>query len=428
MLYNLLVVLIILCSGELFLRYYLNHPQKAPDWLLPSLKTYYSQLDRSILQFEPNCTQFSEDLFYELRPGKFRFSNREFDNEYLVNSAGCRDDESSLQYPKIIALGDSYTMGWGVEQNETFPEIVEKELGLKTLNMGVSSYGTAREVHALKKVKMDSVQFILMQYCPNDYNENKQFYIAEDSLVTSSKERWNQSVDQNTENTSYYPFKHLLSVIPLLRSKEESKQEGKAWKAKHKVPQISEERAFLNVLKHSTSIPANVSIILFSIEAEHCHSAFIDAVAKLLEKEHGSTLHDQISFLDLTGSITAKERYILDPHLNNKGHEAVAKKIITHLKNLPQKNNKEYWYYPDGQLGYVCEYKNGLKDGVFKSYWDNGNISRIGYFKHGKKHGEELNYHEEGWLYEKKNYVEDKLSGLHINYDKFGNSLDTIVH
>ena len=49
-------------------------------------------------------------------------------------------------------LGDSYAMGWGVEQGESFPEILEAATGLRVLNAGVPSYGTPRELLMLERL------------------------------------------------------------------------------------------------------------------------------------------------------------------------------------------------------------------------------------------------------------------------------------
>lgn len=421
--YNLLVIFSLFCILELGLNYYLNNPSSAPSWLKQSLISYYSNCDRKIIQYLPECAHYSDELYYELNPGEFRFSNREFDNQYSINTAGFRDDEFSLEHPKIVVLGDSYSMGWGVDQNESFPQIIERKLGLKTLNTGVSSYGTAREVHSLKKVNMDSLQYVILQYCPNDFNENKQFFITNDSLVISSEDSWNKNSSHHSSTTDYYLFKHTYHILSSFRKSTPLQVKRASSKANIS---ISEEHAFLNVLKKTRYIPDHVQIVLFSLESESCHNYFITKVQKLLEKEHGSSLHDRISFIDLTGEITKKERFFMDPHINKIGHQVVAEKIISHIKSLDLTNEKEYWHYENGQLGYVCDYKNGVKHGTFTSYWINGNLSRIGHYENGVKQGEEVNYNEKGGMSERKHYINDVLSGIHITYDSIGKVIDSI--
>lgn len=41
---------------------------------------------------------------------------------------GLRDSNAALNQPEIICIGDSHTMGWGVEQEETFPKLLDGHL------------------------------------------------------------------------------------------------------------------------------------------------------------------------------------------------------------------------------------------------------------------------------------------------------------
>lgn len=54
-----------------------------------------------------------------------------------TNSLGYRDDEIVGQPVEIVCVGDSVTFGWGVTQAESYPEQLEKSLGVNVLNTGV---------------------------------------------------------------------------------------------------------------------------------------------------------------------------------------------------------------------------------------------------------------------------------------------------
>jgi hypothetical protein len=62
-------------------------------------------------------------------------------------------------------------MGWGVEQDQSFPQLLEKNSHQTVLNAGMSSYGTAREVQLFNGLNLSSVKTIFLQYHANDYNE-----------------------------------------------------------------------------------------------------------------------------------------------------------------------------------------------------------------------------------------------------------------
>jgi lysophospholipase L1-like esterase len=71
-----------------------------------------------------------------------------------TNSDGFRDDEYPTQKSdkrRIVFLGDSLTLGWGVGKEETFEHILEQKLDVKTpteiINLGVGNYNTTQEVN-----------------------------------------------------------------------------------------------------------------------------------------------------------------------------------------------------------------------------------------------------------------------------------------
>ena len=78
-------------------------------------------------------------LFMELLPhleGALRES--EFDTSIRVNSLGCRQDEFTPhkgQGLRIVVVGDSFTFGFGVEEPDSYPRVLERQLaGVRTGN------------------------------------------------------------------------------------------------------------------------------------------------------------------------------------------------------------------------------------------------------------------------------------------------------
>ncbi|MGB0578792.1 MAG: SGNH/GDSL hydrolase family protein, partial [Limisphaerales bacterium] len=68
----------------------------------------------------------------------------------LINSKGLRDREYPYEKTpgtkRILVLGDSYTWGYGVGNNERFTDFLEQQLEeCEVLNSGVSGYGTDQE-------------------------------------------------------------------------------------------------------------------------------------------------------------------------------------------------------------------------------------------------------------------------------------------
>ncbi len=68
-----------------------------------------------------------------------------------INSQGVRDREHRFEKPgrfRILALGDSFTWGFGVEQNERFTDKLQSLVGepIEVINAGVTGWGTDQEL------------------------------------------------------------------------------------------------------------------------------------------------------------------------------------------------------------------------------------------------------------------------------------------
>ena len=173
------------------------------------LKYYYARYfrhvdihTRNIIQYQSECAQYDEFLYYTLRPGTCIFKNEEFETTVHVNSLGLRDDEISLESPEIVFLGDSMTMGWGVQQDETFPQVFESISGLKTLNSGGVGYGTVRQLRLLKRLKLDRARYVFIQYSNNYFEENEAFF-EDGFLEISSQEKYSELKKNHVSDKKY---------------------------------------------------------------------------------------------------------------------------------------------------------------------------------------------------------------------------------
>jgi hypothetical protein len=89
-----------------------------------------------------------------------------FDIRIVTNELGYRDTTlgSSKLGPRVLALGDSVTFGWGVEAEQAYPQIVEEilreqlaPLPVDVVNAGVWGYNTLQHLQALRQLDV-SVQ------------------------------------------------------------------------------------------------------------------------------------------------------------------------------------------------------------------------------------------------------------------------------
>jgi lysophospholipase L1-like esterase len=99
-----------------------------------------------------------------------------------INSHGLRDYEYSEQKPpdvyRIVMLGDSTTLGWGVPLDQTVAKILERDLNraglpgyrrVEVLNAGVGNYGTVQEAsHYRTFDRVFHPDLVVLEYFIND--------------------------------------------------------------------------------------------------------------------------------------------------------------------------------------------------------------------------------------------------------------------
>jgi hypothetical protein len=80
-------------------------------------------VEYAYIPYWPHTAHFrhSDSLPFELRPGgRFRLNGPEFDTAVITNAEGLRGGPIDWRKPRVLCLGDSYTFGWGVENDETW--------------------------------------------------------------------------------------------------------------------------------------------------------------------------------------------------------------------------------------------------------------------------------------------------------------------
>lgn len=127
-------------------------------------------------------------------------STAEFRHRFTTNSQGFRGQtEYALVKPpgmfRVIVLGDSVTLGHGVEDGETFAAVAQRELersrSVEVINMGVSGFGTAEELIQLQQTGLSyQPDLVVLAYFPNDpYNNivSKLFSVVDGRLVRTAE-------------------------------------------------------------------------------------------------------------------------------------------------------------------------------------------------------------------------------------------------
>jgi len=142
----------------------------------------------------------------------------------------------SLEKPRgvfrVIILGDSYVYGYGLDDNETLTETLERELNsqgnysFQVINLGVSCYNTKLEVQRLlEKGLKYNPDVVILAYVRFDYLPDRHTYYIDRFLFGHPRQFsqiqslvWNAylnryiNYDTSSKNYSEYKFKLLYNI------------------------------------------------------------------------------------------------------------------------------------------------------------------------------------------------------------------------
>ena len=314
----------------------LHHPSAIPRLLLPTARYYYNNYQRNILQFDPAISQYDSALFYRMKSdNRCVFSNIEFSDSIFTDSRGFRNDTHGLDHPTVICMGDSYTLGWGVRQKETYAFLLQQMLGCPVLNTGMSSYGSAREIASTKSLDRSALRTVVIQYCSNDAEENEAYvrndhhpFISPPSVYDSAKNilKWSKT---------WFPFKYFCTSAKIILSEQ-------LIPALRHSPEISgdttrferEASLFLEVLKGSNLNFDTVNVFVFNIEEyDQLSGRFISALEKrLADPSAGTRFNHHIHPLHVERLFSSGDYYILDGHLRPSGHIKLARALADSIQ------------------------------------------------------------------------------------------------
>ncbi|MCF2504831.1 hypothetical protein L0663_15665 [Dyadobacter sp. CY107] len=301
---------------------------------------------RDVIQFNRQFSSYSKDLGYTLRPGSEGYhQDLEYENKFSVNKSGVRDDDNSLNNPGIIFLGDSFTMGWGIDQDKTFAHLTGQMTGSKTLNAGISSYGTYREMLLLSKLQRDSCQVLVIQYCDNDLEENTARNDPKSPQEPLTHEKFMKVGIFNRLNEGYFPMRFTYFFV---REKDLLKRifitPGSVWRdtemaltswisgkpmldgkplAIKSEAMVSEHTLqFFKTLAKIRAIYAG-NIIVMHLDGRYTRPELISGFEAAGKKSPDPNLH----FLRACDVLTARDYYPVDGHLNEAGHQKIATEL-----------------------------------------------------------------------------------------------------
>ncbi|MDD3558406.1 MAG: SGNH/GDSL hydrolase family protein [Melioribacteraceae bacterium] len=308
------------------------------------------------------------ELHFVHRPNSTYTWGSEYDNKLIkINSDGYHDDDfneiKKVEEIRIFILGNSITMGHGVNKDETFSTQLEQfydSCFVNVFNLGVQGYSTMQELEVLKRNIKFEPDIIFIGFCLNDITEptyvNKnsggtgydyhQIYQISNSILGYlinetgfGKLLYRMKYSEELKNSKLNELKYVqaLSKDPYFEKKIEE-----SWK------QNLESIKKINVVTDSLSSDFFVLIFPYTFQL------FNDDLKKPQNILKSFLSHESISYLDFTDifkNIIQKEidsganlnqsisKYYLDEdHYTVTGHRVIAKHIKQFLDSQKDVN------------------------------------------------------------------------------------------
>lgn len=166
------------------------------------------------------CKDYPNESYpYELEPGCKGFfygrTVRVAKSTIQINSFGIRDKEYSLEKNsstyRIFILGDSFTFGQGVNNEEAYPEVLEEKLNalyegtqFEVFNLGVPGLSTDSEYVRLIHYSPYAPNMLILQTCGND--------IVECGQLGAQLERLAGETNITPENFYRFAIEYVLTL------------------------------------------------------------------------------------------------------------------------------------------------------------------------------------------------------------------------
>ena len=244
--------------------------------------------------------------------------------EIKLNSEGMRSDEFDINDKKILFLGSSISLGWGVEQKDSYPEIIQTKLlndstNYKVLNGSIGNYNTFRYVNNFfsNQTHIDP-NVIVINYFIND---------AEKLPINSSN--W---LIKNSQ---------LFATLTITYKKLFSKS-GFDLKQYYNDLYKNDNQSFLEMKKSLNKLSEyskqrNISVLLTVIPDIHFLEDYpfetIHKKMKSISEELGFKFHDLLPSLQ---GIPFNELQIIqgDSHPNELGHFKISQSLYPKIKEI----------------------------------------------------------------------------------------------
>lgn len=291
---------------------------------------------QSVRNLPFDCQEFSPAIYvYKMKPGKCRMTNIEYDVVVTSDVKGFRNGIRVPTYADVAVIGDSHAFGFGVQDNQTFASLLESTYHYKTINLAIPSYASARELEVLKEYGKDA-KYVVMQYCPNDFSENEAFIrLSREDFRAQGENQWRSAINIYQEGKSHCYQKPLRDLAVMLKNHTYDSKSGWRKLYEQNRPLEKEATAFAQIIAQYRSLLEGKRLLLFEVAPRGANSPrFEGAFAGELNRM--TWLNYQL--LNTAQILTLDDYFFLDDHINQSGHDKLAKFISEKIEELERRD------------------------------------------------------------------------------------------
>ncbi|KAA3631245.1 MAG: SGNH/GDSL hydrolase family protein [Calditrichaeota bacterium] len=298
----------------------------------------------------PDVYKKDANLFWRFRPDQTINSESFSDITYHINSKGMRGDEidKSKKGIRILAVGNSCTFGWGVEDDSIWTTRLSRKLqsefpakDIEILNCGVPGYSSYQgKIYFEKELLKLNPDIVTIMFGWNDQ------WTAGKNISDHEQEKPNAVILRLQNIFSHLKIYQLARKI-VLSATEKQQQislDQKGGKKRVPLPQFEENlRRIIRLCKENNIVPILMVPPVASLEnyfpGQYTISNFHEQHKRYQDKVIATARYEDIDFIDHQPEFDKFSDLFSNPaddpiHFNAKGHAVFYQPIKERIKAI----------------------------------------------------------------------------------------------
>lgn len=268
----------------------------------------------------------SDDYVYKMRPGACVLENIEYDTVLTHDADGFRESRPASHYD-VAVIGDSHAHGVGVGDDQTFAYVLSSEFRYHVRNLAIGSFATRRELEVLSKYGRD-VDYVVLQYCENDANENNATLKLSREALRSQIEASLKDIMASYEQGKAMGYRRPLQDLARMLF-DRAYSSKTAWRKDLNNRNMEQEAFdFAHILARYRSLLEGKRLIILESSGWLSNSPRFKA---RFATELGYLGWPQSRVLDTTEILDDEDSFELDDHINASGHRKLAAAIANEI-------------------------------------------------------------------------------------------------